>query len=96
MFKFLVDISVKPIDKNNLDSYTAYLVHKSMNLLSLARFETDWLIMMFQCHIMLTRALWVATSRFLLIVLPVKGVCKFTYASKKRLATPVSNLVAIE
>ena len=47
MFNFLADISVKPIDKNNLDSYTAYLVHKSMNLLSLARFETDWLIMMF-------------------------------------------------
>ena len=96
MFKFLADIGVKLIDKNNLDSFTAYLVHKSMNLLRLARFETDWLIMMFQCHIMLTRALWVATSRFLLIVLPVKGVCKFTYASKKRLATPVSNLVTIE
>lgn len=96
MFNFLADKSVTPIDKNNLDSYTAYLVHKSMNLLSLARFETDWLIMMFHCHIMLTRALWVATSRFLLIVLPVKGAYKFPDASKKSLATPVSNLVAIE
>ena len=96
MFNFLADKSVKTIDKNNLDSYTAYLVHKSMNLLSLARFETDWLIMMFQCHIMLTRALWVATSRFLLIFLPVKGACKFPDASKKSQATPASNLVAIE
>lgn len=96
MLNFLADISVKPINKNNLDSYTAYVVHKSMNLLSLARFETDWFIMMFQCHIMFTRALWVATCRFLLIVLPVKGVCKFPDASKKSLTTPVSNLVAIE
>ena len=74
---------MKPIEKNNLVSYTDFLFHKSMNLLSLARFETDWLIMMFQCYIMFTRALWVATSRFLLIVQPVKGVCKFPDASEK-------------
>ena len=71
MFTFLaVNNKHETIEKNNLVSYTAFSVHKSMNLLSLAWFETDWLIM-FQCHIESSKACgWASTAMIICVVDP--------------------------